>query len=745
MKRLSKEGISTIFRFVILVPVFLFASLLVSHSFIFQKAFAETKQPGFGTTMGIIPKLSKTQNDPQLLEGHVYPSWGPVCQRYTYSVIYFDKEGRKPEYVKIYFNGQMIDMQKANPKDNDYKKGVKYFYKYVPNKLGSNFYYFEASNGLGKTRDSIIDSPDNGPVLFKSAFEKNEIAVMDKQSGKKILSFLTGKEWVGGISLSDNGKYLAAKTSKHVYLFDTAKPKEPLWSFVCEQCRIGDDVKGGIAISGDGSKIIAAFGQKVALFDKSSKKPIWMYTANNSSYNVAISKDGKYMAAATAGEELDQNSNLLIVWSDKSEKPLWKYHSSGNFHDVSLSDDGSFIAGSTGCPDRRFYLFSKDSNNPLIKSEPLTQDSPVHRAKISKDGTLAAVGSESGAGAVFLFSKDKGQVWKFPTPQGSSVRALNFTPDGKYIGASTFGGSAYIFDNKSSQPIASWTVNAALGGIDIADDGSFIVTGGTDNKLHIFDRGKKTGIEVPFNEYLEEIDISANGKYIAAGTGGSVYFFETFDKDNTPIPCTTIIEPKSEEEEIVASGINRNSEQVSSSICGDQKCEGPETIDSCRIDCDPNYKGQGKGSVPGNKPFDSLIFGIRNFGTGWGFGSLATLLTLALYFTLIRFNLLRKPTDKLLKFNKKIFIVLTGLTVLLLILTGAAFILNKPASKPILKNLEQVKPEPGKAILNKDQKPILNQDGNPQAGKTVICGNDFCEPNLGETKQNCPKDCSGGN
>jgi len=277
--------------------------------YFFSSVFAEIKQPGFGTTTGIIPKLPKTPNDPVLSNGHVYPNWGPPCQRYTYSTVYQDKEGRAPEYMKIYFNGKMIDMTKTNPNDSDYRKGVGYEYKFVPNKLGSNFYYFEASNGKGKTRDAIIDSPDNGPVLFKSAFEKNEIAVIDKQSGKKILSFLTGKEWVGGISLSDNGKYLAAKTSKHVYLFDTNKPEKPLWQFNCEECAEG---KGGVDISGDGSKIIAAIGEVALLFNRSSNKPVWKYVAGNA-YNVAISRDGKYMAAATMGEESNPNSNLLIL------------------------------------------------------------------------------------------------------------------------------------------------------------------------------------------------------------------------------------------------------------------------------------------------------------------------------------------------------------------------------------------------------------------------------------------------
>ena len=604
-----------------LIKLIVLGFALFSFFHFSDSVFAEAKiDSSLGVPAGMIPKLPKTANDPELIGGRVYPNWGPPCQRYTYSVLYRDKEGRKPEYMQIYFNGKMIDMDKENQSDNDYKKGVKYIYKYVPNKIDSNFYYFEASNGLGKTRASIIDSPDNGPVLFTTAFDKNEIAVVEKKSGKKILSFSTGKEWVGGIALSDDGKYLAAKTSKHVYLFDTAKPQKPLWQFNCEQCRIGDDVKGGVDISGDGAKIIAAFGEKVALFDKSSSKPIWIYSGGNS-YNVAISKDGKYMAAATAGDEANINSNLIILWNGKSEKPLWQYHTSSNFHDVSLSDDGSFITGSTGCPDRRFYLFSKDSNTPLIKSEQLTRDSPVHRAKISADGTLMAVGSEADDGAVFLFSKDKGQIWKFSTPGRSSIRALNFTPDGKYIGAATFGGDAYIFDKDKNSPIASWKVNASLGGIDIADDGSFIAAGGTDNKLYIFDKNTKAKTEIPFGEYIEEVDISANGKYIAAGTGGSVYFFETYiSQDRGKVfDCSKVIEP-----------------------------------------------------IPESQMRQGDDFGISEKKTGF--------------------------LESIVNFIKNVF-------------------------------------RRGESSISSQSEP---------ASGSAVCGNDLCEPSLGETKENCPKDCSGG-
>src|SRR3989338_10247347 len=84
-------------------------TFLVSLSIFYTRVLAEEKGL-FGGGGQMIPKLPKTVNDPELFNSNVYPPWGPVCQRYAYSVIYRDKKGRKPEYVKIYFNGKMIEM-----------------------------------------------------------------------------------------------------------------------------------------------------------------------------------------------------------------------------------------------------------------------------------------------------------------------------------------------------------------------------------------------------------------------------------------------------------------------------------------------------------------------------------------------------------------------------------------------------------------------------------------------------------
>ena len=549
--------------------LFIFLSL-VCFSF-FNTVHAEDFAPG-----RVIPKLPKTINDPVLTDGKVYPFLGPLCQRYTYSVIYSDKNGRPPQYIQIYFNGQMINMEKEDPNNADYQKGVKYIFQNVPTKYGSNFYYFEASNGLGKARASIIDSPDNGPVLFDSDFKNNEIVVINTATGKVLWRYSTGAEWVGAVALSNNGQFLAAQTSNHVYLFNTQSNK-PLWSYQNpNQASIGGDVKGGVAISADGKQIFAAFYGQALYFHQESNRPVWSYNLEphgGGAYGVDISQDGLHAAIAMAGSESDQNTNVLILL-DQSGQKLWQYHASGNWHEVSFSQNGQFLAGSTGCPDRRGYLFSINSPTPIIRSEPLSQESPIDEARISQTGSLAVYGAESGYGAIILMDqKTKKIVWKYDTPMKQSVRALAMTPDAKFIGAGTFGGDVLLFQKNSNQPIEQININSAIGAFDLSDNALIFVTGSADKKVRIFHQGEnRVRTTIPLNEYVGEIDVSANGQYVAAGTSGAVYFFESIiDLNNfqnlQESTCAQIIEPPPE------NTIMNNQDNINQPVRNDDRIE----------------------------------------------------------------------------------------------------------------------------------------------------------------------------
>lgn|GEM_PF-977703 len=768
----------------IYLPIFVCLLAFLPLGFLVPLARAETKEaPG-----RVIPKLTPTPNDPELVDGHVYPEWGPVCQRYTYSVVYKDKEGRPPEYVQIYFNGQMIDMTKADPADSNYRQGVRYEYKNVPHKLGSNFYYFEASNGLGKTRDSIIDSPDNGPVLFASALDKNEVVLIDPQTGQAVWRFPTGKEWVGGVALSDDGQYLAVLTSHHVYLFATTT-NQPLWEYTFNQSSpIGGGPRGnGIAISGDGSQIVVATGMEVSFFGKEKNQPLWKHPSP--ALAVTISKDGRYAAASAVKQGSGESGNVILFWQTEASQPFWEFVRDSNFHDVSLSADGQYLAASTGCPDRKAYIFSKESHQPLVQSERLTYDSPVSKSKISADGSLAAFATEGGPGSsvVALFSKDSPQpLWQFDNQKRNSSRALAFTPNGQFIAAATMSGDVYLLGQESSEPLASWQVNTSVGALDLANDGSFIALGGTDNRVQILTKeGERR--QVDLNEFAQAIDISGNGQYVAAGTGGSVYFFEDYltPDRNKVFDCQKIIEPPPREMAMIGDGQSPGLPRPFSTASPPQQKAplglvvggGALLVYGLLFFKLSARRGLLQSSPPRfnlfnhpaiitiSLPLAVVLAGINGYqlnfrvitdfcAAAFGFWSVLLLLSLAtkipawlyligaIFFsclgalTLVTYRpFFSWPTGVHLTeavlgfgylasfFKRRTGVIfLAGVAVFL----AAGFLFHRNPNQNELLLAPNDRPNPG------------------QAQGEAVCGNNLCEPNLGETKESCPQDCSAG-
>ena len=79
-----------------------------------------------------------------------------------------------------------------------------------PTPAKTNFYYYEASNGVGKVRGSMIDSPDNRTGFVFRKLDNNEIVLLDKE-GKEIWNYPTGRDWVEGVAISKDGNYIACR------------------------------------------------------------------------------------------------------------------------------------------------------------------------------------------------------------------------------------------------------------------------------------------------------------------------------------------------------------------------------------------------------------------------------------------------------------------------------------------------------------------------------------------------------
>ncbi len=229
--------------------------------------------------------------------------------------------------------------------------------------------------------------------------------------------------------------------------------------------------------------------------------------------------------------------------------------------------------------------------------------------------------------------------------------------------------------------------------MDIADDGSFIVVGGTDNKAHILSKDKKKNIEISFAEYVEEVDIAANGQYVAVGTGGSVYFFETIPgSGNRVYPCASVMEPRPMEERWGGGAGAGEGEQIK--ILGRQI---------------------GKGKILG------MVF--RS-------GFLASVVAVVFLAAVKKIRVLSRIrvffiSGLNLSYKRTIIFLSALAVVFLMLIIASAF-------------LERERP-----VLDGGVQPVAEEDRGDQ-GSQGICGNDTCEPDLGESKEQCPQDCSAG-
>jgi len=490
----------------------------------------------------------------------------------------------------------------------DYKTGATYNYNIIPDSGKQLFYYYEASNGVGKARTSMIDTPDLGPLLFSEKLDNNQVILLDKQ-GNEIWSYDIGRDWVEGVAISKDGNYIAVVTQIYIHLF-SKESNTPLWSF-CKQCKLPPVVSGasrGIAISQHGDYIVGTF-DNLYFFEKESNEPIWTANIEGGAIGADMSDDGTRIAVGTGnaatgkGQKIflfDKKGNKLLEY--KPEHP--GYEQTGDFYQPDVTPDGKYISISTGCPDRRAYLFSNSSL--IFRSEELAKDSPVHKSAISDDGSLISYSADHSVGKeiLFLFDNKGNKLWSFSSQSDSTARAVSISGDGNYIAIGTTTGHIYLFSKDSNEP--EWKFSdlgffSCFGDIKLNQDGSLLVAGGTTKKIYLFSKSSNKPLwEYQANTWINKIDF--NGEYIVAGTGPREYFGEGNSLSDDKVECKEILQPPPIEETLGRCGDGTCIEPQETSencpqdcllgyeddtgaVCGDGICEPPETKDFCCEDC----------------------------------------------------------------------------------------------------------------------------------------------------------------
>ena len=270
------------------------------------------------------------------------------------------------------------------------------------------------------------------------------------------------------------------------------------------------------AVAGD-EKGIAVGGTRGTIgLIADNGSPLWVYKMEENITDVAISRDGRFVAASTFNGD-------LFYFTDKGTL-LWNRSGFGCDSHVALSGDGQ--AG---------YVFSRDpkndptgdtvfqftSNGSVLSHLPI----PFFSSHaVSSDGLRAVVGSGGSYDRNYLVAIDNAGIqWEKKIPGRWSIPGVALSYDGGTVAAiepgslTAFSGSGRTLWNVSPKYSAK--------SVAVSGDGQYVALG-TQYRIIYFTRSGSQLWEYSLQDYVTHLRVSKNGTGIAATTPKTLYYLD---------------------------------------------------------------------------------------------------------------------------------------------------------------------------------------------------------------------------
>src|SRR5581483_8534160 len=333
-------------------------------------------------------------------------------------------------------------------------------------------------------------------ILFSKAYADDTPDMLHltplEQNKKPFLNFAADGP-VDTVKISGNDRYVAAGTQAgdkngSVYFFDNNGTL--FWKYTADRQILQ------VAVSSDGKYLAAAGSQfyhygthgpagwnngEVYYFDKNGNL-LWTYPVTRSNdHTVSISPDGSYVAT---------KDEAVVEFLDNHGNKLWSY-TAGHGTEENVSAGSSYL---TMSPDGKYVITSDYADGILLFDDAgkivLAKNTGKHffYQSISYDGSFIAASAqqwgESDPGATYLFDKNGTVLWSYPGDMKSVISG-----DGRYVLGGIWNGGPTLFflDDKGN---LLWNSNAGIvNSLDVSYDGTLSVAGtgfGNDNGQILF-------------------------------------------------------------------------------------------------------------------------------------------------------------------------------------------------------------------------------------------------------------------
>jgi len=280
----------------------------------------------------------------------------------------------------------------------------------------------------------------------------------------------------------------------------------------------------------------------------------WKYRTDGTVVSVGVSADGNYTVAGT-----DAGGVFLF---DGHGSLLWEHHFEVDVKCVAISGDGSRVAVGiheylSGSPD--IYLFDNLGN--IIWQGDLVEGSWPYDVAISPDATYIVTGDTDDV--LYFYNIGGSLLWNYTA--GDWVTAVSISSGGEYTAAGSWDNSLYFF-NKTGHLLWSHEFQYNVDAVSVSPEGDHVAAGmPTVEDLFLYAKNGSLLLETPFyisikavsvssnaerivvgaykrvtvinktaniiferetDDYVEDVAITADGRFVAFGCGDYVYFLE---------------------------------------------------------------------------------------------------------------------------------------------------------------------------------------------------------------------------
>src|SRR5579883_481944 len=309
------------------------------------------------------------------------------------------------------------------------------------------------------------------------------VRIYDLTTGKAVLTHEPelGSGFVEAVALSPDSKTLAIKRNFSVYLHDVVTGKEiARIQYASANPYSTTDV---LSFSPDGRRIAvaAATGKALHLLDIASRQVVQTFPHANTLYAAVFSPDGKQLVGG--GYDRDKNVYFARLWDTETGKELHRLpFANGGIRCVAYSPDGTTIAvgGDRYAGDPLAVKLFDSATGKAQGKIPFPDGSSVKSVAFSADGkTLAA----SGGSSTRLFDIATG---KESLKIDHKAIGLRFSPDGTVL-VGAVAATVYRWDTTTGKSLIPGGGESPIGQIEVTADNKQIITRGQDGDAHLWD------------------------------------------------------------------------------------------------------------------------------------------------------------------------------------------------------------------------------------------------------------------